>query len=210
MYEKRNDLHYSVSEIYLMQEQYQAAKDYIKKNNVQGCDILLAKCEFALNNYDIALERASEIYIKAISNISNSTYIQIMSLLNNRKIEASYDLTKWTIEFIDSIKNNDQFFASIICIFVYLKAIIEDILNIDNQNTIRILKDINDNSKNFRYTSEYKSVKHYYGKSEALLLIGSNIENSMKEIIKQMSKQDLYYNSAVDIYNKIFGGDINE
>lgn len=205
-----NDLHYAVSDIYLKQEKYQDAKDYIKKNNIQGCEIIFAKCELALNNYDKALESASEIYIKSISNIGNSTYIQIISLLKNNKIQSSYDLANWTIDFINSVKSNDQFFNSIIGTFLYLKAITEDLLNIDNQNTIEILKSINVNSINFRYTSEYKSVKHYYGKSEALLLINYDIQNSLKEIIKQISKQDLYYNSAVDIYNKIFGGDIND
>lgn len=205
-----NDLHYAVSEIYLMQEKYQIAKDYIQKNNIQGCEIILAKCEFGLNNYDKALESASEIYVKSVSNIVNSTYIQIMSLLKNRKIEDSNELANWTIDFINSVKSNDQFFSSIISAFLYLKAITEDLLSIDNQNTIGILKEINVNSNNFRYTSEYPSIKHYYGKSESLLLIDSDIQNSMKEILKQISKQDLYYNSAVDIYNKIFGGDIND
>ena len=67
--------------------------------------MLLAKCELALNNYDKALESASEIYINSTSDIANSTYIQIMSLLKSGKIEASYDLANWTIEFINSIKN---------------------------------------------------------------------------------------------------------
>ena len=205
-----NDLHYGVSEIYLTQRKFELAKEYIKKNNVHGCDILLAKCELALNNYDNALEAASEIYIKSTSDIANSTYIQIISLLEKGKIEAAYDLANWTIEFINSIKNNDQFFESIIGPFLYLKAITEDLLNIDNQNTIRILKDFNVNLNNFKYTSEYKSVKHYYGKSESLLFTDANIKNSCKEIINQVSKHDLYFNSAVDIYNKIFGGDINE
>lgn len=205
-----NDLHCGVSEIYLMQKKYQDAKEYIKKNNVYGCDMLLAKCELALNNYDKALESASEIYIKSTSNIANSTYIQIMSLLKSGKIEASKDLANWTIEFMNSINGNDQFFASIIGPFLYLKAITEELLNIDNQNTIRILKDINATSYNFKYTSEYKSVKHYYGKSKALLLSGSNIENSCKEILNHISKHDLYFNRAVEIYNKVFGGDINE
>ena len=205
-----NDLHCGVSEIYLMQKKYQLAKEYIKKNNVYGCDMLLAKCELALNNYEKALESASEIYINSISNIVNSTYIQIISLLKSGKIEDSKDLANWTVEFINSIKRNDKFFDSIISIFLYLKAITEELLNIDNYNTIRILKDINANSNKFKYTSDYKSVKYYYGKSERLQLSDSNIENSCKEIIDQISKYDLYFKSAVDIYNKVFGGNINE
>ena len=205
-----NDLHYGVSEIYLTQKKFELCKEYIMKNNIHGCDIQLAKCELALNNYDKALETASDIYIKSISNIGNSSYIQIISLLENDKIEAAYDLVNWAIEFINSIKNNDQFFTSIIGPFLYIKAITQDLLNIDNQNTIRILKDINVNLNNFKYTSEYNSIKHYYGKSESLLFCDANIKNSCKEILNQVSKHDLYYSSAVDIYNKIFGGDINE
>lgn len=205
-----NDLYYGVSEIYLSQGEFELAKEYVKNNNVHGCDILLAKCELALNNYDKALESASEIYINSTSDIANSTYIQIMSLLNSGKIEEAYDLSNWTIEFINSIKNNDQFFRSILSVFLYLKAITEELLNIDSQNTIRILKENNIDSSNFKYTSEYKSVKHYYGKSEALLLSDSNIENSCKEILNQISTHELFYNTAVGIYNKLFGGIINE
>lgn len=205
-----NDLHYGISEIYFTQKKFELAKEYIMKNNIHGCDILLAKCELALNNYDKALEVASEIYIKSVSNIGNSAYIQLISLLENDKIDAAYDLVNWTIEFINSINNNDQFFTSIIGPFLYIKAITQDLLNIDNQNTIRILKDINVNLNNFKYTSKYNSIKHYNGKSESLLISDTNIKNSCKEILNQVSKHDLYFSSGVDIYNKIFGGDINE
>ena len=39
-----------------------------------------------------------------------------------------------------------------------------------------------------------KSIKHYYGKSEALLLSDSNIQNSCKEILNQIPNIDIFIN----------------
>jgi tetratricopeptide (TPR) repeat protein len=205
-----NDLYMSVSEIYLKQQKYELAKEYVKKNNIHGCEILLAKCDLALQNYDRALESASEIYLISTSNIINASYIQTMTLLKNKKIQEAYDVINWAMSFINSIKNNDEFFEGILYPFIYLKAAIEQLLNINSKETIEILRSINLNSINLSTTSETRSVKHYYGKSDTILSSNTNIENTLKEIINQTSKKDVHYQSLINIYNEIFGGDTNE
>lgn len=205
-----NDLHSGVAEIYLIQQKYEFAKKYVEKNSVNGCEVLLAKCDLALKKYDDALKRASEIYLKSTSDIINASFVQIMVLLKIKKIQEAYDLVNWTILFVNSIENNDDFFKGILCPFLYLKATCEKLLNINYYETIKKLKDINNNTINLNISSESKSIKHYFGKPDILLLSDSNIKNTLKEIINQTETGDIYYETLINIYNEIFGGDIDE
>lgn len=205
-----NDLHSSVAEIYLTQQKYEFAKNYVEKNSVHGCEVLLAKCDLALKKYDDALKEASEIYLKSTSDIMNASFVQIMALLKTKKIQEAYDLINWTISFVNSIQNDDDFFEGIFCPFLYLKASCEQLLNINCNETIKKLKDINHNTINLNISSESKSIKHYFGKPDILLLSDSNIKNTFKEIINQTEKGDIYYEPLINIYNEIFGGEIDE
>ena len=205
-----NDLHMSVSNVYFMQQKYELAKEYIKKNNVYGYDVLLAKCELALKNYDSALKIASEIYLKSASNIINVSLIQIMVLLKSKKVREAYDLVDWTILFLNSITNNDDFFEGIRYPFVFLKPVCEQLLNMNSKETINMLKDINANAMNLNRISKSTSIKYYFGESSQILLCASTIKDTIKEIIHQTSKDDFHYQTLINIYNEIFGGDINE
>ena len=205
-----NNLYKAVSEIYLTQQKYELAKENIKKNNISGCELILAKCDLSLKNNDLALETASEIYLESTSNIINASYIQVIALLRNKKIKEAYDLVNWTMSFINSIKNNDEFFEGILYPFITFKALTEKLLNIDNIETMKILKSINANTMNYLVSPVSGSVKYYHGKAESLLSTNSNIENIIKEIISQTSKEDIHYQTLIDMYKEIFGGDINE
>lgn len=200
-----NDLHLCVAQIYMLQQKYELAKEYINNNNIYGCELLHAKCNFLLKNFDDALNESSEIYINSTSNIINVSYIQIMILLKNKKIQDAFDLVNWTISFINSIKNNDDYFVGILFPFIYLKATCEQLLNINNEDSIKILKDMSDNTINLYVTSDSKSIKYYFGKSQHLSLIDSNIKNILKEIIKHTSKDDIHYQPLINIFSKIIG-----
>ena len=201
-----NGLHMCVSNIYMMQQKYELAKEYMKKNNVYGCDVLLAKCDLALKNYDSALKISSEIYLKSVSNIINVSLIQIMVLLKSRKIKEAYDLVNWTILFFNSIVNNNDFLEEIRYPFIFLKAVCEQLLNMNSKETINLLKDINTNVMNSNRISKSTSIKYYFGDSNPILLSDSNIKDTIKEIINQTSKEDIHYQSLINIYNEIFGG----
>lgn len=205
-----NDLYMGVAQIYLIQKKYDLAQEYVKKHNVYGCELLLAKCDLSLKNYDNAFELASEIYLNSTSNIINASYIQIIVLLKNKKIQEAFDLVNWTISFVNSINNNEEFFGGIIYPFIYLKAVSEKLMHIDNKETIEELKNIYANSMRMSTTAELHSVKHYYGQAQTVLLSDSNIKHALKEIINQTSKKDVHYQSLIEIYNEIFGGDIND
>ena len=205
-----NDLHFGVVDIYLMQKKYALAKEYVKEHNIYGCDVLLAKCELALKQYDDALERSSDIYLKSVSDIMNVSIIQIMVLLKKKKIHESYELVNWSISFITSVMKDNQLFQNLLCPFLYLKATCEQLLDISSDESIRLLKDICLNSLNNLVASETKSLKYYFGTTDPVVLIDSNNENSFKEIIKQTSKDDIHYQTLIDIYKEIFGGDLNE
>ncbi len=205
-----NDLHSVLAQIYLTQEKYKLAKDYVKRNNVYGCEVLLAKCNLYLKRYDDALKQSSEIYLRSVSNIMNVSIIQIMVLLKSEKIQEAFDLVNWSILFINSILKENDFFKNVLCPFIYLKATCERLLNIESSESIKIIKDIYKNSFNENVTSEANILKHYFGKNDSVLLIDSNIQNSFKEIIRQTSKKDVHYEIIINIYNEIFEGDLYE
>ena len=200
-----NDLHKNVSHIYMMQNNYKQAKDYLQKNNVSGCNELIAKCDLALKNYDNALEISSQLYLKSVSNIMNSSFIQMMVLLKKKKIQEAYDLGNWAISFIKSIKNDDSFFIGILCPFLFLTATCEQLLNINNKETMKKLKQINDSTEKISITSKTSSIKYYFGKSDELLLIDSTVQKIFKSVIDYTSKEDIYYLILLNIYEEILG-----
>ena len=205
-----NDLHFGVVEIYLMQKKYGLAKEYAEENNVYGCDVLLAKCDLALKKYDEALNRSSDIYLKSVSDIMNISIIQIMVLLKKKKIQESYELINWSISFIKSVMKDNHLLNNLLCPFLYLKGTCERLLDISSDESIRLLKEISLSSLNNPVVSETKSLKYYFGTTDPVCLIDSNNENSFKEIIKQTSKDDIHYETLIDIYNEIFKGGLNE
>ena len=97
-----NDLNCALAQIYFMQEKYELAKEHVKKNNVYGCEVLIAKCNLSLKRYDDALRQSSEIYLRSASDIVNVSFIQIMILLKSKKIQEAFDLVNWSILFINS------------------------------------------------------------------------------------------------------------
>ena len=205
-----NDLHKGVINIYIMQQKYEQAKEYLLKNNVYSCNELLAKCNLALKNYDDALEVSSNIYLKSVSDIINALFIERMVLLKKNKIQDAYELVNWIMSFIKSIKNDDIFFNGILCPFLYLKATCEKLLNIDNKDTIEILKNINSTTETKKITAEIKTMKYYFGQSDSLLLNDTTVENILNGIISYISKEDIHYEVLVNIYKEILGENYHE
>lgn len=205
-----NDLHKSVARIYMLQNNHEQAKKYLKENNVYGCSELQAKLEFALRNYDEALEISSEIYLKSSSDIINTSFIEIMVLLKKKKIQDAYNLINWTIDFINSFKKEDCFFEGILCPYIFLKATCEKLLNINNKETIVMLKGFNERANNFKITSETKSLKYYFGKTNQILLCDSSILDTLKYIMSYITKDDVHYQTILKIYEEIIGEKYDE
>ena len=205
-----NQLHLYVVQIYLMQHKYDLAKEYIEANKVYDSEVLLAKCNMSLGNYDSALKTASEIYLESTSDIINVSLIQATVLLKTKLVKEAYEMINWTISFINSIKNEESFFQGILCPFIYLKATCERLLNISSIETINTLKEAININVDYNVVSDVKSIKHYFGNPDEILYTDSNFENMFKEVIYQASKEDIYYNVLVDIYQELFGGNLND
>lgn len=205
-----NDLHCCVAEIYLLQKKYNQAKEYAKKNNVYGCDVLLTKCEYFLEKYEDALDRASNIYIKSVSDIMNVSFIQILVLLKNEKIEEAHNLVNWSISFINSIHNDNDLFENIIFPFMILKATCECILEENDEKSINQLKELAKKQITKKVLNKTNSLKYYFGKTTYKLIIETNFKNVFLELIQMTSKNDFYYECLIKIYNTVFGETINE
>lgn len=199
-----HDLHKAICEIYEMQKKYVLAKEYIKKHNIYDCDMLLAKCELNLENYDETLELTSKVFLESSSNIINTSIIQLLVLLKKNKVKEAYDFTKWAIEFVNSINNSDDFFKGVSYLLVYIKAVCEKALMIDCEESIKILKSEDLNKINETTISKSNVIKHYFGKTNEVMVIDINIKETIKETINQTSKKDRYYNILVDLYKEIF------
>lgn len=200
-----NDLHKSVCSIYELQQKYNLAKEYSNKNHVYDNDVLLARCELMSGNYDNALEISSKTYLESTSNIINVSFIQQLALLKNNKAKEAYDLGNWAIAFVNSINNNDYFFKGVLELFLYLKAVCEKYLNINNEETIKALKSNNLNSLNKFTVGKSKSLKNYFGKEDPFLIVDIDARNTIKEITSKTSKNDALYKILIDIYNEMFG-----
>ena len=202
-----HDLHKAICDIYETQQKYDIAKEYIEKHNMYDCKLLLAKCELNLLNYDTALELSSNIFLESSSNIINVSIIQLLVLLNKDQVEEAYDLTKWTIEFVNSIKNSDDFFEGLLSLLVYARAVCERALNINNDESVNILKRVNLNQLKETTISHANVVKHYFGKMDEFMVIDINVKETIMETINKLSESDKYYNIFVSLYNEIFGGE---
>ena len=193
-----------------MQHKYELAKDYVENNNLYDCDVLLAKCEYALGKYENALEISSKIYLNSIFNIVNVSLIQIMILLKKQEIQEAYELVNWTIQFINSVKNEESFFKGVLCPFIFFKAACEKLLNLSVDESINKLKAITEDCLDLNIISKAKTLKYYFGNLDEVIFIDSNIKNTFLEVIHQTDNNDVHYQVLIDIYKEIFKGDANE
>lgn len=85
----------------------------------------------------------------------NVSFIQILVLLKNEKIEEAYNLVNWSISFINSIQNDNDFFENIIFPFMILKATCKCILEENYEKSVNQLKEFVKMSYFLLYKSLY-------------------------------------------------------
>ena len=203
----QNDLHAGLANILKYQKKYQEAKDYLIMKKVFGYDYLIAHCDLNLGNYNDALKTASMIYLDSISQLINTTLIQINILLSIDKLQDAYDLTKWGISFIDSIKKENSFFNHIIFIYNFYLFACDKLLN-KNSITLKTIKELQCYNSPMNKTTD--AIKFYHSEPSKLFSDAINVEISLKEFIDQVSLNKKIYRVLLDAYNEVFGGENNE
>ena len=75
---------------------------------------------------------------------------------------------------------------------------------------IVMLKGFNERANNFKITSETKSLKYYFGKTNQILLCDSSILDTLKYIMSYITKDDVHYQTILKIYEEIIGEKYDE
>lgn len=162
-----NQLQKRIISVYLKQEKYDLAKEYIKNNDIQDANIELASCELSLGNIEAAQKIASEAFLKSVADIINTNNTQVEALLKNNKVKDAYDLVLWSISFINSITKKGTLFNNIMFAYMFLKAFCERNLGMDYSETLNYLKETKDSINNVDISSTGE-VKYYYSDKETI------------------------------------------
>lgn len=200
-------LHKAIVRAYIYKKKYTLAKEYIESNNVEGAETLMAQCELNLGNNDAASKIASDSFLSSLATIMDGNSTQIQVLLRTNKVNEAYELTKWCLDFINSIKKKSDLFNNVIYTFTFISAICEKNLNIDYEESLSYLRTNKDNIKKIDMDST-AAIKFYYSEKMPIYIIMNDIKSVLNDFIKPLPKglkQD-----ATFIYKVLFEGDNNE
>jgi hypothetical protein len=200
-----NDINLFIIKAYILYNKYELAMEYMEETKVYDKSSL-AGCKYKLKNYKDASNIISNIYISAISDIMSSAHIQIRILLKQKQELEAYELTNWTLNFIDSIIKKEGLFTDIKIIYMYLKAVCERKLKIDYFDTIKQLKAMVKNTSNDLENTE--NIKFYYGDNASFYTDVKDYKQKIKEEI--LEDKDENFELFNEVFKEVFGGDIDE
>lgn len=198
-----NQLQKGIITVYLKQEKYDLAKEYIESNNIQNANIEMASCELALGNIEAAQKIASEAFLKSVADIVNTNNTQVEALLKNNKVKDAYDLVLWSISFINSITKKGTLFNNIMFAYKFLKALCERNLGMDYSDTLNYLKETKDSINNVDVSSTGE-VKYYYNDKEPIYA-SFDLSDMRRKFIDESPKA--LKEDAVLIYKEVMGED---
>ncbi|MBP5550746.1 MAG: helix-turn-helix transcriptional regulator [Bacilli bacterium] len=198
-----NQLQKGIISVYLKQEKYDLAKEYIESNNIQNANIEMASCELALGNIEAAQKIASEAFLKSVADIVNTNNMQVEALLKNNKVKDAYDLVLWSITFINSITKKGTLFNNIMFAYMFLKAFCERNLGMDYSDTLNYLKETKDSINNVDVSSTGE-VKYYYNDKEPIYA-SFDLSDMRRKFIDESPKA--LKEDAVFIYKEVMGED---
>ena len=200
-----NDIHSLVVQTYIVYKEYDLAMDYMEQYKVYD-DRSLAECNYRLKKYNKTSNIVSNIYLSAISNILSSSHLQIRILLKQNKYNESYELANWVINLIDSVSKSKCMYTAEKVIYLFLKAVCEKVIKIDNKNTINELKEL------VKIDQEgivsYDTVKFYYNEPHATYNDINDYKSGIKAEI--LEDKDEYLDLYNEVFKEVFGGDLNE
>ena len=198
-----NQLQKGIISVYLKQEKYDLAKEYIKNNDIQNVECELASCELALGNIEAAQKIASEAFLKSVADIINTNNTQVEALLKNNKVKDAYDLVLWSITFINSITKKGTLFNNIMFAYMFLKAFCERSLGMNYSDTLKYLKETKDSINNVDVSSTGE-VKYYYNDKEPIYA-SFDLSDMRRKFIDESPKA--LKEDAVFIYKEVMGED---
>ena len=198
-----NSLHHMIASIYVLKEEYELAKNYIKEHQVIKTEELLSQCEFSLGHYEEVEKITSEIFLNAIGLLIDSNATQLRVFLRTNRIKEALDLSEWSINFVKSVGKNEENFLDIVFIFVVIKAFCQKALGLDYTISLRFLKENHDKVSGFKNISD--SFKFYNNKRVIFTSESGDIKNDLLKEINGLKKNNIsVYKDAFDIFNEIY------
>ena len=199
-----NDLHHLVAGAYVLKEEYELAKEYVKENQVIKCEELLSQCELALGNYEEVEKISSDIFLNSIGALIDSNAIQIRVFLRTNRIKEALDLSDWSINLTKSVGKNEEDLMSVVYVFSFIKAYCEKILGLDYKETLDFLKNNRDKTSGFKNIKD--SLKFYNDKKIVFASESGDIKNDLYKEIEELKKNKIKcYQNAFDIFNEVYG-----
>ena len=197
-----NDIRKSLFNLYILKEDYKAAKEYLKNNKIYDNEMDEASLELELGNNDRVMELVSNSYLKSVTLILNGTLIRSRLLLRTNKINEAYESINWGISFIKSIGTNEEAFSDIILVFNLLKVVCERYLKLDYKETLIFLKQ---NMKNqFGKTEIGEDLKFYDDQEAKMYFVFASLEESLNKELEQL-KGTVIYDDMDYLIKEMFG-----
>ena len=172
----------TIAQIYTLLKKPEEAKKYIIDNNLKNCGNILARCETMNKNYEKSLEILYEEYLFYLSELIFNVQTQIYNLVCLKKLEEAYNLTKWIINYINSLVMENNILSKANIINLITKVIIALLLNYDVKEEIQYIEKLLKNHNELDNTT--KTFKNYYGLEEKLY-VHTEHEESIIEILKR-------------------------
>ena len=200
-----NEIHRAIARAYVFKKRYDLAKAYLIENNTYDVDEIISACDYELGQYDEAAKIVSDTFLKSIASIINGNILQIRLFLRTNDIKEALDLTNWSINFIKSVGKNEELFLEIVFVLTFIKAACEGLLKIDNNDSLKFLKENYNHIVGFRSDSD--AIKFYNNKRVSFVSDLGNIKLDLLEHINKLKEHKNTYKEMMNVYQEIFGGD---
>ena len=198
-----DDIKKVIALTYSVKKDYETTKKYIEENNLSNANYLLAESEFELGNYESALKILSNDFLNSVNNIFNANRIQINVLIKSKEYQEAYELTNWTLSFLDSIKKEKHFLSVLNYGLVFLKACLEKVLGLNYDESVKYLKNNYQLADNNGNNSE--SLKFYYDKKiNFTVIVSKDIKTEIFEDVEKFKDNPKVYQEFMFIFNQVY------
>ena len=196
------DLYRGVASYYISAQRYDLAKEWVKENNVYGAPHVLSRCELELGNVEEAEKIITDSFLEAIGSVINSSTIQIIIHLRNRKYADALELLNWIIDFVLSVGKNEEAVIDIVFALTFFKAACEKIMGLGYEAEHAFLKDNRQKVLGYRHL---KGGLRFIAKQDITFATNTGeVKKDLLQEIECLKNDKAAYAKAMGLYRDIF------
>ena len=197
-----NVIHKLVASCYIKAQKYDLAKEYLKENKVYGAADSLSRCELELGNNKEAEKIISENFLNSIGSVLNSSIMQIVIHLRNKKYQDALELVNWAIDFVSSISKSEEAVIDIIFSLTFIKVMCEKILGLEYNNEYDFLKGNYQKVLGYRHLKD--GLRFFAGQDITFATITGEIKKDILQEIEHIKNDKQAHSKAMELYQDIF------